>query len=80
MLFGRCTHIRSVPLQKVNHVDVSMQTCEMQSCDSFIVGYIDPCFELIFERRVVSMVLEIFSGKGFEVEDVNLHFGKLVLE
>lgn len=80
MFFGCCFHVGSVALKKVNHFYISVESCEVESCNSFLIGYIDPCSELIFEGRVLAMMFEIFPGECLEVQNVDLHLRQFIFE
>lgn len=49
VFFGCRGHISPVAFQKLNHFDVSVESCEVKSCDSVLVGHIDPGFELVLK-------------------------------
>ena len=49
VFFGGRGHISPVAFQKLNHFDVSVESCEVKSCDSVLVGHIDPGFELVLK-------------------------------
>ena len=49
-------HVSSVSLEEVDHIDVAVQSCEMQGRHALMVLHIDPGFELVFEGRIVPTV------------------------
>ena len=78
LLVGLCLHVGSTSLQEIDHFDVAVQAGIMQSCHTFVVLYIDPCFELVFEGRVISVMFEILFSKGLKMKHVDLEFRQLI--
>lgn len=52
----------------------------MECSEAIFILYVDPCFKLILEGRVVAIVFEILSRKGLKVQHVDLEFGEFVFE
>jgi len=73
-------HVGTISLEKLNHLNVAVQTCEVEGCEAVFVLHIDPGLELVLERRVTAVVLHVLFGEGFEMHDVDFEFGEFVLE
>ena len=73
-------HIGSVLLQKHHHINISMQSCKMQSSESIRILMIDPCSKLTFKRWLVAIAPAVLPAKSFIMQDVNLHLGELIFE
>lgn len=80
LLSSQSLHIGTIPLQKLDHLDIAVKRSKMKRSQSILVLNINPSFQLVLERRIISRVLQILLRKRLEMQHINFKFLQFVFE